>query len=168
MSNSDFPRLRYSDVEEILVLDHSGPPGFSAAPDPQTAEADTTAQTSMLNVMGCKQVDVFIDVTNNAIANKLFVKVRFSGLTAPDVATFTDWGYVQIDNIDTATGISTVQEYMIEIDLITTNGIPNPNQFRRYLSRIQQVSGRFVSAIVWADAGGARGTVSFLRQGGSM
>ena len=167
MSNSDFPRLRYSDVEEILVLDHSGG-GFSTAATPQLAETDTDAQTSMLSVQGCKQVDVFIYITNPAAATKLFVKVRFSGLKAPAVANFLNWGYVQIDNIDATTGISTVQEYMIEIDLVNTNGLPNPLQVRRYLSRIQQVSGRFVSAIVWTDVAGAEGTVSFLRQGGSM
>jgi hypothetical protein len=166
MANSDFPRLRYSDVVETLALDASGNFYATAAGAP-TAEAQTTAQTDSVNIQGCKQLDIFVNVTDLSTATKLYIKVRFSGKQTPSTATNTDWGYIQIDNIAGATGISSVQDYMIEIDLRNVNGVASANP-RRYISRIQQISGRHASAIVWADQGTPKGAVYFMRQGGSM
>lgn len=167
MSNSDFPRLRYSDVEEILVL---GEADFLLAANSLVAEADPTARTSSVNVQGCSQLDICVDVTLPRLATTLYIKVRFSGKSDPDTSVLRDWGYVQTDNIDSATGISSVQEYMIEIDLTKVNGVALVAP-RRYVSRIQRISGRYASAVVWVDAPGsstAFGSVYFLRQGGSM
>ena len=171
MSNSEFPRLRYSDVYEQQVLDASLVP-FSAFAVPAgipTAEVTAACQTSSVNIQGCKQLDIFVDVATNPgnASTKLYIKVRFSGKQFPDPAVNTDWGYIQIDNIDAATGISSVQDYVIEIDLLNANGAASGAP-RRYVSRIQQISGRHASAVVWVDAGTATGTVSFMRQGGSM
>ena len=167
MANSDFPRLRYSDVVETVAR----PTGaFKVAASAPAAEIDPDCQTTAVNIQGCKQLDIFIDVATNPgdASTKLYMKIRFSGKQTPDTATNADWGYIQIDNIAGATGISSVQDYMIEIDLLNVNGTAATTFPRRYISRIQQISGRHASAIVWTDAGTAEGTVYFMRQGGSM
>ena len=179
MPISNFPRLRYSDVEEIAVLGTAASPVAIAAlasggvADVVTAEGTASCQTSSLNIQGCKQLDIFIDITTNpAAASKLFVKVRFSGKESPDTAVVRDWGYIQIDDIDAATGVSTVMEYLVEIDLDAVNGVAGPaGAERRYCLRIQQISGRHASAIVWTDVvgvAGVEGVVYFMRQGGGM
>ncbi len=169
MPISNFPRLRFTDVYEVEVLDRSAGFYVSAAPtDPTDAEQQAIAQTSAVSVLGVKQLDIHIELSNNP-GGKLYVKVRFSGKEDPDITNVTDWGYIQVDNIDGATGISTVQEYMIEIDLATVNGVTPPGSpNRRYLVRVDQVSGLWASAIVWADGGNTLGKVYFQRQGGSM
>jgi len=166
MSNSDFPRLRYSDVVETEARALGA--FFVTGAGAPTAEASTVAHTSSVNIQGCKQLDIFVDVATNAGAAKLYIKVRFSGKDTPATGTNADWGYIQVDNITAATGISSVQDYMIEIDLLNVNGIASAVVPRRYISRIQQISGRHASAVVWVDAGTATGTVYFQRQGGSM
>jgi hypothetical protein len=166
VSNSSFPRMRYSDVVEQQVLDASGNFYATAAGAP-TAELQAGAQTAAVSIAGCTQLDIFVNVTDLSTATKLYIKVRFSGKQTPSIATNTDWGYIQIDNIAGATGISSVQDYMIEIDLRNVNGVASANP-RRYISRIQQISGRHASAIVWADQGTPKGAVYFMRQGGSM
>jgi len=165
MPTSNFPRLKFTDITEVEVLDHSAS-FFATGASPITAEGSASAQTSAVSVIGVKQLDIFINLTTNP-GNKLYVKVRFSGKEAPDVTVPTDWGYVQIDNIDGATGISTVQEYMVEIDLANVNGTASAAA-RRYLVRIDQISGMWASAIVWVFGGNAQGTVEFQRQGGGM
>ena len=167
MSNSDFPRLRYSDVVETEVR-ASGV--FKVAANAPAAEVDTDCHTTAVNIQGCKQLDIFVDVAQNPgnTTTKLYIKVRFSGKQEPATGTNADWGYIQIDNIAAASGISSVQDYMIEIDLLNVNGVASAVFPRRYISRIQQISGRHASAIVWVDAGTAVGTVYFQRQGGSM
>ncbi len=167
MPVSNFPRLRFTDVYEVEVLDRSAGFYVSAAPtDPTDAEQQAIAQTDLVSVLGVKQLDIHIELSNNP-GGKLYVKVRFSGKEDPDTANVTDWGYIQVDNIDGATGISAVQEYMVEIDLANVNGTPSASS-RRYLVRIDQVSGLWASAIVWADSGNTLGKVYFQRQGGSM
>ena len=165
MANSDFPRLRYSDVIETEARALGA--FFVTAAGAPTAEADPLAHTSSVNIQGCKQLDIFVNVATNpgSTSTKLYIKVRFSGKQTPATGTNADWGYVQVDKLDTATGISSVQDYMIEIDLVNVNGTASA---RRYISRIQQISGRHASAVVWVNAGTATGTVYFQRQGGSM
>ena len=167
MSNSDFPRLRYSDVVETEARALGQ---FKVAANAPAAEIDTDTHTTAVNIQGCKQLDIFIDVATNPGNNstKLYIKVRFSGKQTPSTGTNADWGYVQVDKLDAATGISSVQDYMIEIDLLNVNGTASAVFPRRYISRIQQISGRHASAVVWVDAGTATGTVYFQRQGGSM
>lgn len=169
MANSDFPRLRYSDVIETEARALGA---FKVAASAVVAEPDTDCHTTSVNIQGCKQLDVFVDVAaNNGATSKLYIKVRFSGKQAPATGTNADWGYIQVDNIDATTGISTVQDYLIEIDLLNVNGVSRgaaPLAPRRYVSRIPQISGRHASAVVWIDAGILQGTVYFQRQGGSM
>ena len=167
MSNSDFPRLRYSDVVESEARALGA---FKVAANAPAAEIDTDTHTTAVNIQGCKQLDIFVDVATNPGNNstKLYIKVRFSGKQTPSTGTNADWGYIQVDKLDTATGISSVQDYMIEIDLLNVNGTGATTFPRRYISRIQQISGRHASAVVWVDAGTATGTVYFQRQGGSM
>lgn len=167
MANSDFPRLRYSDVTETEARALGV---FTVAASAVAAEPDTDCHTTSVNIQGCKQLDIFVDVATNPApkSTKLYIKVRFSGKQTPVTGTNADWGYIQVDNIDAATGISTVQDYMIEIDLLNVNGTASTALPRRYISRIVQISGRHASAVVWVDAGAATGTVYFQRQGGSM
>ncbi len=167
MSNSDFPRLRYSDVVEAEVRALGA---FKVAANAPAAEIDPDCHTTAVNIQGCKQLDIFVDVATNpgSTSTKLYIKVRFSGKQSPSTGTNADWGYIQVDNIDSATGISSVQDYMIEIDLLNVNGTASAVVPRRYISRIEQISGRHASAVVWVDAGTATGTVYFQRQGGSM
>tara|TARA_R110002110_G_scaffold29784_9_gene105797 strand:+ start:84 stop:605 length:522 start_codon:yes stop_codon:yes gene_type:complete len=173
MANSDFPRLRYSDVIETEALGTALVPAtFKVAANAPAAEIDPDCHTTSVNIQGCKQLDIFVDVATNPAgpptATKLYIKVRFSGKLSPATGTNADWGYIQVDNIASATGISAVQDYMIEIDLLNVNGTASAVVPRRYISRIQQISGRHASAVVWVDAGTATGTVYFMRQGGSM
>jgi len=168
--------MRYSDVEEIAVLGTAAVPATiddltnGGLADVVTAEGTPACQTSSLNIQGCKQLDIFIDITANPVAaSKLFVKVRFSGKESPDTSVVRDWGYIQIDDVDSATGVSTVMEYLVEIDLDAVNGVAGPaGAERRYCLRIQQISGRHASAIVWTDVALVEGVVYFMRQGGSM
>ena len=167
MANSDFPRLRYSDVIETEARALGV---FKVAANAPAAEIDTDCHTTSVNIQGCKQLDIFVDVATNpgSTSTKLYIKIRFSGKQTPATGTNADWGYVQVDKLDTATGISSVQDYMIEIDLVNVNGTASAVVPRRYISRIQQISGRHTSAVVWVNAGTATGTVYFMRQGGSM
>ena len=169
MSNSDFPRLRYSDVVEVPVLPLGTIPHLAAGglADAVTAETTAGCKTSSLNTQGCTQLDIFVDVTAVPAASKLFLKVRFSGKQSPSVDLVSDWGFVNIDNIDTATGASSLQEYVAVVDLVNVNGVGNV-QPRRYSLRIERISGRHVSAVVWSDTAGVTAEVSFQRQGGSM
>lgn len=167
MANSDFPRLRYSDVIETEARALGA---FKVAASAVVAEPDTDCHTASVNIQGCTQLDVFVDVATNPApkSTKLYIKVRFSGKQTPVTGTNADWGYIQVDNIDAATGISTVQDYLIEIDLANVNGTASAVVPRRYITRIAQISGRHASAVVWVDGGAATGTVYFQRQGGSM
>ena len=166
MPISNFPRLRFTDIYEAEVLDRSTA-GFFVAADPVTAEGDSNTHTSMVSMHGVKQLDMFIDVTSNPGSAKLFVKVRFSGKEEPSTATLRDWGYIQVDNVDTATGISSAREYLVEIDLTKVNNTASAAA-RRYLVRIDQISGAWASAIVWSDTADVNGKVYFQRQGGGM
>lgn len=170
MPISNFPRLRFTDVKEAEVLDRSAADFFvSAAPtNPVAAEGDPSALTPKVAMTGVKQLDIFVDVTVHPGGTpKLYVKVRFSGKESPSVATPGDWGYIQVDDIDAATGISSVREYMVEIDLAKVNATSSAAA-RRYLVRIDQISGAWASAVVWSDTAGVRGKVYFQRQGGGM
>ena len=156
---------RYSDNDSVVVK-ASGT--LATAADPLAAEALAAAQTSALLIRGVTKIDYIIDVTSNtAPATFLYVKFRFSDKESPDVTVPADWGYVMTDNIDAATGISTVQEYMVKIDLQNVNGTANPGfaAGRRYVTRIEQISGIYASAIVYADAGNVIGSVTAVRHG---
>jgi hypothetical protein len=165
MPVSNFPRLRFTDIQEAEVLDKSG--GFVNVGNPKAAEIDPNTHTSMVSMTGVKQLDIAIDISSIGTGGKLYVKVRFSGKETPSVATLRDWGFIQVDNVDTATGISSVREYMIEIDLTKINATAD-TAARRYLVRIDQISGAWASAIVWSDTAGVQGKVYFQRQGGGM
>jgi len=169
MPISNFPRLRFTDITEVEVLDRTAGFYVSAPPtNPLAAEAQTTAQTAKTSVLGCRQLDIIADITNVPNPSKLYIKLRFSGKESPSVATVADWGYIQVDKIDTATGISSVQEYVIEIDLNNVNNQTGHTAARRYLVRIDQISGIWASAIVWSSHANVTGKVYFQRQGGSM
>lgn len=169
MPISNFPRLRYSDVIETTVRTTGA---FKVAANAVGAETDPDCHTEAVDIQGCKQLDIFVDVNQSAgTTAKLYLKVRFSGKSAPDTTINEDWGYIQTDNVDPVTGISTVQDYLIEIDLLNINGVSRgaaPLSPRRYISRIPQISGRHASVIVWIGGGALDGTVYFMRQGGSM
>jgi len=169
MSNSDFPRLRYSDVVETSALASGVVPSLTLGglADAVTAETTVGCQTGAINIQGCKQLDIFVDATVVPAASKLYLKVRFSGLQDPDVTVPTQWGFINIDDIDATTGASSIKEYVIVIDLVTVNGVANVNP-RRYCLRIEQISGRHASAIIWSDVAGTTAEVFFQRQGGSM
>lgn len=77
------------------------------------------------------------------------------------------WGYIQVDNLNANHGISEVKDYMVEIDLAKVNNTINSDE-RRYLVRIDQISGAWASAIVWTDTANVTGKVYFQRQGGGM
>jgi hypothetical protein len=92
------------------------------------------------------------------LSTEFFIRFRFSGKEAPAIVTTNDWAYVKIDNIDTATGISTVQDYEIKF---------TPTA-RQHLVRVTQISGTWVSAVLWVNGGLTTScSVSFVRQGGT-
>ena len=160
MSYPNEARMLYSDTLEKLVLTN-----IAQSAGPLTAEADAACQTLGCDIRGVKQLGIMINVTDKGAATALFVKVRFSGLAAPSPATLTDWGFVCVDNIDSSTGISTVQEYAMQVDLANVNGVANPATARRICLRVEQISGLHASAIVWADSA-VTGTVTFVQLGG--
>lgn len=156
---------RFSDNDAVIVKANGSIPNI-ANPEGAgilTAESTALCQTSSASVLGVTKIDVFIDVTANPAATFLYVKFRFSDLELPDVGTPTHWGYVMIDDIAAATGISSVKEYMVKIDLNNVNGTANANQPRRFVTRIEQISGTSASAVVWSDGAGTEGTVTFVR-----
>lgn len=169
MSSSDFPRLRFSDVTSTVVLANAFIPLLAGAgiADAVTAETTAACQTSSVNIQGCTQLDIFVNVKTAQAGAKLFLKVRFSGKGQPLVSAPTDWGFIQVDNVDTATGVSSVREYVIEIDVAAVNGVANVAA-RYYCFRIQQISGRNASAVIWSDTANVEADVRFMRQGGSM
>ena len=155
---------QFSDNDAIEVM-ASG--ALAAVADPVTAESTSAAQTAAVVIRGVEQLSVVVDVTVvNAAAANLFIKFRFSDKDSPSVSTPTDWGCVMVDKVDTATGISSVQDYMVKIDLHSVNGTPNADQPRRYVTRIQRVSGIHASALVWITSGAgsaATASVTFVR-----
>jgi hypothetical protein len=157
---------RLGDNDSVVVL-----PVGSAIPNianPEaagiiTAEGTAGCQTASATVRGVKKLDVFVDVATNAGAANLYLKFRFSDKDSPDVTNPLHWGFVLVDNIDTATGISSVQEYIVKIPLDTVNGTANTNQPRRFSTRITDISGIFASAIIWADGTNTVASVTFVR-----
>ena len=148
----------FQDKEEIVVRP---PAPFLVAANYTVAEVSTLARTDALPLYEARQIDCFVDFSAlDPLTTEFHLKFRFSGKTAPDITVVDDWGYVKIDNIDPATGFSTVQDY----EIIFPPG-PTP---RRHVLRITQISGTWVSAVVWANAGIATtGSVTFVRQGGT-
>lgn len=153
---------QFSDNEAVEVLPSAS---LAALADPIAAEISQPAQTAAVVVRGVEQLSVIVDVTAvDAAAVNLFIKFRFSDMASPDVTIPTDWACIMVDDIAAATGISSVQDYMVKIDLHTVNGTANANQPRRYVTRIQRISGIYASALVWITAGGtATGSVTFVR-----
>jgi len=131
---------------------------FPAAADYTVAELNPFNLTDTIPLYGCREIDCFLDIRQLGTATEMHVRFRFSGETAPVIGTIADWGYLMVDNIDPLTGISTVQDYEI---------VFTP-EARRYLFRITQTSGTWVSCVVWVDQGlGTDGNVFFVRQGGT-
>lgn len=166
MPVSNFPRRRFSDIEQVSVLD-----GFlGVAADALTAERNNL-YTDDFDIVGVRQLDILITVIDPQAATKLSVKMAFTGYKEPLLEEY--WAFVMTDNVDTATGISTVQEYVAEIDLTTVNGVATvAGDFpRTYLLRINNISGRKGKLLVWADAPNVSlqfPGVSIMRQGGAM
>jgi len=123
------------------------------------AETNVNNWTDAIPLYGAREIDAFIDFSNvDAASTEFFLRFRFSGKSAPSIGTVNDWGYVKIDNIDTSTGVSTVQDYEIKF---------TPTA-RRHLLRICQISGTWVSCVLWVNAGATTTcSVSFVRQGGT-
>ncbi len=151
---------KFSDNESVVAKASGSIPNVA---DPVTAESTALAQTSAVLVRGVQKLDVFIDVASNGAAAFLYVKFRFSDKESPSVSVPTDWGSLMVDNIDTATGISSAQEYLLKIDLDNVNGTANPNVPRRYCTRVEQVSGLWASALVYSDGNLTVGSVTFVR-----
>jgi len=146
----------FQDKQEIVVK-ADGPLPLAASVT--VAEASANNRTEMVPLYGAREIDAFIDFsTVDAASTEFYMRFRFSGKSAPDITVIGDWGYIKIDNIDGATGISTVQDYEIQFA---------PTQ-RRHLLRICQTSGTWVSAVLWVNAGATTTcAVSFVRQGGT-
>jgi hypothetical protein len=77
MPVSNFPRRRFSDIEQVSVFD--GSPG--AATDALAAER-ANLYTDEFDIVGVRQLDVFISVTDPNAATKLSVKMAFTGYKA--------------------------------------------------------------------------------------
>ena len=153
-------RMLYSDTLQKLVLTN-----VPTAADALAAETTAGCQTLSCDIRGVKQIGILCNVTNRNAANTLFIKVRFSGLENPDVTQPTQWGFIMTDDIDGATGISAVQEYVIQIDLQNVNGVANPSVARQFCTRICGISGLHASAILWADSD-VNAEIYFVRLGG--
>lgn len=156
---------KISDNSRVVVRQAAA---LLSASDPVTAEGDADAQTDAIAIRGVTKIDYFIDVTANPnSATFLYFKIRFSEKSDPSVSNVNDWSYICIDNIDTANGISSVQEYMVKVDLQNVNGSAFLGfaSGRRYVIRIEQISGIFASAIVYADQQGVQATISAVRHG---
>ena len=146
----------FQDKAEIVVrADAVLPPAANVA----AAEAVAANRTEALPLYGARQIDAFIDFSVVDLqSTEFFIRFRFSGKEAPAIVTTNDWAYVKIDNIDTATGISTVQDYEIKF---------TPTA-RQHVVRVTQISGTWVSAVLWVNGGLTTScSVSFVRQGGT-
>ncbi len=123
------------------------------------AEASSSNRTDAVPLYGARQVDAFVNFSVvDAASTEFYLRFRFSGQTAPSVTLPGDWAYVKIDNIDPATGISEVQDY--EIKFVPTLG--------QHVVRVTQISGTWVSAVLWVNAGATTScSVAFVRQGGT-
>ena len=108
------PRMLYSDSLEKPVLT-----AIAIAADPLTAETTPACQTLAVNIQGVKQLGILVAIEDRNNAQKLFIKVRFSGKASPSIATFPDWVMVCVANTDGTPGIITVQDYMLDVDLHT-------------------------------------------------
>lgn len=146
----------FQDKTEIVVRADAVLP---LAADATVAEASAANRTNAVPLYDAREIDCFIDFSVvDAASTEFYLRFRFSGKAAPDITVVDDWGYVKIDNIDATTGISSVQDYEIKF---------TPTQ-RRHLLRICQISGTWVSAVLWVNAGATTScAVSFVRQGGT-
>jgi len=146
----------FQDKTEIVVRSDGVLP---LAADVTVAEINAANQTATVPLYGAREIDAFINFSAvDGASTEFFLRFRFSGKLAPAIAVVDDWGYVKIDNIDAATGISTVQDY--EIKLTPTA--------RTHVLRICQTSGTWVSCVLWVNAGVTTScSVSFVRQGGT-
>tara|TARA_B100000579_G_scaffold403016_1_gene386712 strand:+ start:208 stop:1059 length:852 start_codon:yes stop_codon:yes gene_type:complete len=152
------------DLNRILVLDRTG--GFSTAANAVAAEADATAQTNHINISDAARVDIFIDVLNNNSASSsefLNLKVRFSGKEIPAKTTSTDWGYLLSHDISSS-GISTANELTVKLNLAEANGTAWGTTARSFCFRVDHLSGRWISAIVWSDKASVTGKVYMQRR----
>ena len=146
----------YQDKTEIDVRASAVLP---LAADYTVAELSADNRTQCVPLYGAREIDCFIDFSVvDAASTEFRIKFRFSGKANPDITVVNDWGYVKVDNIDGATGESTVQDYEIVFAPTT----------RRHLLRICQISGTWVSAVLWVNAGTTTAcSVTFVRQGGT-
>ncbi len=131
---------------------------FPPAADYTIAQANPDNLTDTIPLYDCREIDCFIDIRNPGTATEMHVRFRFSGEEAPVIGNTGDWGYLMVDNIDPLTGLSTVQDYEVVFTPIS----------RRFLLRITQTSGTWVSCVIWVDQGATTdGNVWFVRQGGT-
>jgi len=156
---------QFGDNASVVVLPSGTIPNIANPEAAGIITAETTAgcQTASLTVLGVRQLDVFVDVTANAGAANLYIKFRFSDKQTADVTLPLEWGFVMVDSIDAATGISSVQEYLVKVPLDTVNGTANTDLPRRYVTRVNEISGIFASAIIWADGAGTVASVAVVR-----
>ena len=142
------------DTVRQLVLDKSGA-DMSGAANYAAAVADAAAQCARLDCEVPEQVDVIVKITTIASATKIFLVGRCSSAGDPNVTTAANWAPINTEAVDTATGVSTVVMYQLEL-AITAAG-----EYQFTLP----VRQRWMAPVVWLDNGtGARGQVFMYRR----
>ena len=104
------------DTVRQLVLDRSAG-DMSGAANYAAAVADATALASSLDCERAEYVDITVKITNagSGPLTKIFIVGRCSGAGQPDILVPTDFSTVNTESVDTATGLSTVIAYQIEM-----------------------------------------------------
>ena len=148
-----------TDIQDNVEIEVRANAVLPPAASTTAAEAAATNRTELVSLIGARQIDCFINFSVvDAASTEFYIRFRFSGKAAPSIATPSDWAYIKVDNIDTATGISEVQDY--EIKFTPTLG--------QSVLRITQTSGIWVSAVLFVNQGATTEcSVSFMRQGGT-
>ena len=140
------------DQQETLVLDATG--GFATAADYDLAQVQATAQGARLDCRIQRNLSITVEMTDITGTAAIFVATRSSGKLNPDITDDTDWARMnRTADIDKATGVDTSQP-LIEVIELTGVG-------RHTLDL--PVTNRFVSVIVWQEAGAATGNVYMYR-----
>lgn len=144
------------DTVRQLVLDKSAA-DMSGAANYAAAIADTAAQCTRLDCEVAEQVDVTVKITNlgSGPATKILVVGRCSSAADPDVTTAADWAPINTEAVDTATGISTVVMYQLELAVSAVGEY-------QFTLPVRQ---RWMAPVVWLDsASGSRGQVFMYRR----
>lgn len=111
-----------------------------------TSETAAASQMLIADVRDFEFVSVYVDITTLGSIDVLNVKGRLTGKAAPDKDVAADWAAVLADNLDTATGISLVQDYQLQITGIQVSGTGRYGPFR-----FPADAGAKFSARVWVD-----------------